>query len=251
MRRPALALIIVLAASTVFARGNLKDLTVHLQFIPQEGVHTSTAELTPEVLEQPITVTVADARKLPDLHVIGRGTGGDDKVFPIHADDEVRTFVQQTVDGIGKEWSIKQQDGAARVLTVQITTFAVDESNKALGSLYAADVQLAFTLTDARGRKLASGTGSGSTHRYGRAHSPENINEVLSDALKEAYANVLGDHALQVAWASGKAAPGASVQTQPAESVEERLRKLDDLLKKGAITKEEHQRRRAEILKEI
>ena len=83
-----------------------------------------------------------------------------------------------------------------------------------------------------------------------RGHSPENINEVLSDALKEAYANVLGDQTLQTAWVSGKAA-GTSGASRTVESPEERLRKLDDLLKKGLITKEEYQQKRADILKEM
>jgi hypothetical protein len=73
------------------------------------------------------------------------------------------------------------------------------------------------------------------------------MNEVLSDALKEAYSNVLSDQPLQSAWVTGKPA-GKAV---PAESAEERLRKLDDLLKKGLITKDEYQTKRAEILKDM
>jgi len=57
----------------------------------------------------------------------------------------------------------------------------------------------------------------------------------LSDALKEAYSNVLGDQTLQAAWISGK--PGAA-SSKEVETPEERLRKLDDLLKKGLITKD-------------
>ena len=125
--------------------------------------------------------------------------------------------------------------------------FDVDESNKALGSIYATEVRLGFVVKDAGGKTLAEGTGMGTAHRYGHAHSPENINEVLSDALKEAYANVLADPGLQRAWISGVST--ASTSARPAESAEERLRKLDDLLKKGLITKTEYDAKRAEILK--
>jgi len=251
MRRLLIAVVIASLALPAFARGNLKELTVQLKYVPQEGVHTSSADMPPGMLDQTVAVKVEDARKLPDLTVIGHGTGGDDKSFPIHADREVRGFVQETLAGIGNEWSLKQEGTPVRKLNIQIAGFDIDESNKALGSLYSADAKLAFTLTDAQGRVLASGVGSGSTHRYGRAHSPDNINEVLSDALKEAYANVLADQALQTAWVSGKSSGSARATAAPAESVEERLRKLDDLLKKGLITKEEYQKRRAEILKEI
>lgn len=246
MRR-FVALLLFVCAPLASARGNLKELTVPLKFAPQEGVHSSTADLSPALLDQSVEIRVEDARKLTDLLVIGSGTGGDDKQFPIRADREVRAFLQETLVQVATEWSLKQAKPAARVLTIQITGFDVDESNKAVGSMYSTDVKLAFSLADASGRVLATGVGSGSTHRYGRAHSPDNINEVLSDALKEAFANVLSDQTLQTAWASGKAAQGAA----PAESVEDRLRKLDDLLKKGLITKEEYQKKRAEILKDV
>jgi len=250
LRRLTLLLLVVLATPAAFARGNLKELTVPLKFVPQEGVHASTADLPPALLDLTVELRVEDARKLPDLLVIGKGTGGDDKPFPIHADRDVRAFIQDTLVTVGKEWSLKLEGSPARKLTLQIAVFSIDESNKALGSMYSADAKLAFTLTDAQGRALASGVGAGSTHRYGRAHSPDNINEVLSDALKEAYANVLGDQTLQTAWVSGKAA-GTSGASRTVESPEERLRKLDDLLKKGLITKEEYQQKRADILKEM
>jgi hypothetical protein len=198
-----------------------------------------------------VDVHVEDARKLQDLLVIGTGTGGDDKAFPIRADREVRAYVREVLAGIGKSWALKLEGPPARNLTIRITVFSVDESNKALGSMYSADANLAFSLADAQGRVLSSGVGSGSTHRYGRAHSPDNINEVLSDALKEAYAAVLGDPGLQSAWVSGKPTGSATQAAPPRETVEERLKKLEDLYKKGLITKEEYQKRREEILKDI
>ena len=93
---------------------------------------------------------------------------------------------------------------ADRVLVVSVTRFYIDESNKALGSIYTSEVKLSYTLKTGGGKTLAEGVGTGSTHRYGRAHSEENINEVLSDALKEAFASVLNDSGVQSAWASGK-----------------------------------------------
>jgi hypothetical protein len=49
--------------------------------------------------------------------------------------------------------------------------------------------------------------------------------------LKEAYANVFANPVLQKAWISGTGSGGAT--SHAAESAEERLRRLDDLLKKG------------------
>jgi uncharacterized lipoprotein YajG len=249
---PRLAVTLIAASIAVgaFARGNLKELTVPLKYIPQEGVHQTSADLSPALLEQSVEIRVEDARKLDDALVIGQGTGGDDKSFPIHADHDVIAFIQEMVTGISKDWTLKQERPAARTLILQVTRFYVDESNKALGSIYGTEVKFAFTLKDARGKTLAQGNGTGTAHRYGHAHSPENINEVLSDSLKEAYANVLADPELQKAWASG-APSAAGTTTHAAESAEERLRKLDDLLKKGLITKAEYDKKRAEILKDM
>ena len=247
--RLAVTLAVLFIATLAFARGNLKELTVPLKYVPQEGVHSTSADLTPALLAQAVEVRVEDARKLADPLTIGQGTGGDDKVFPIHADHDVIAFIQEMVTGVGKEWSLKQEHPAGRTLILQVTRFYVDEANKALGSMYGTEVKFAFILKDAHGKPLAEGMGTGSAHRYGHAHSPENINEVLSDALKEAYANVLADPGLQKAWISGAAT--ASTTAHAAESAEERLRKLDDLLKKGLITKAEYDKKRAEILKDM
>lgn len=250
--RGALLCVVFTSATTLgYARGNLKELTVPLKFIPQEGVHESSADLSPAQLNQSVEIRVEDARKLDDPLLIGQGTGGDDKHFPVHADHDVIAFVQEASTGIGKEWSLKQEKPAARTLVLQLARFNIDESNKALGSIYAGDVKFAYVLKDARGRTLAEGTGSGTAHRYGHAHSPDNINEVLSDALKEAYANVLADKPLQAAWVSGKATTSSPAAAGTGESAEDRLRKLDDLLKETLITKAEYDKKRADILKDL
>jgi uncharacterized lipoprotein YajG len=249
-RRLGITLIAASIATAVFGRGNLKELTVPLKYIPQEGVHQTSADLSPALLEKSVEIRVEDARKLDDALLIGQGTGGDDKTFPIHADHDVIAFIQEMVTGISKDWTLKQEHPASRKLLLQVTRFYVDESNKALGSIYGTEVKFAFTLKDARGQTLAQGTGTGTAHRYGHAHSPENINEVLSDSLKEAYANVLANPELQKAWASGTAS-GGTIAAHAAESTEERLRKLDDLLKKGLITKAEYDKKRADILKDM
>jgi hypothetical protein len=248
IRRIGISLIVASIASLAFARGNLKELTVPLKYVPSDATSPG---LPPALLSQSVEIRVEDARKLDDALLIGHGTGGDDKRFPIHADHDVVAFIQEMVTSISKEWTLKQEHPAARTLILQVTRLDVDESNKALGSVYSTEVKFAFTLKDAHGKTLAEGTGTGTAHRYGHAHSPENINEVLSDALKEAYANVLADADLQKAWISAVSSSFAPATARPAESAEERLRKLDDLLKKGLITKAEYDKKRAEILKDM
>jgi hypothetical protein len=177
-------------------------MTVELQFTPQEGVTSNNVDLPTELLTRPISIRVEDARKLPEPLLIGHGTGGNDRVFPIRADRDVIAFVQETVDGIAGNWSIKQQKSADRILTLQLVRFDVDESNKAVGSVYTSDVRFAFTLKNAQGKTLAEGTASGGTHRYGKGHSGQNCNEVLSDALKESFAGVISNSQMLGAWAA-------------------------------------------------
>ncbi|HEX7832883.1 MAG TPA: SHOCT domain-containing protein [Thermoanaerobaculia bacterium] len=238
-------------AFTVSARDTRKELNVTLKFAPQEGVQSNSPDLAAGVTEKPIALLVEDARG-GDAAVIGQGTNDDDATFPIRATSDVVPFIHETLKDVATNWGVKIDDGADRVLTIRLARFTVDESNKALGSVYEAEARLAFVLSDKSGKKLAEGSGSGSATRYGRARSADNCNEVLSDSLKEAFATVLSDSRLQDAWTTGRASSASSSSTSaPAESVEERLRKLDELLKKGLITKEEYDKKRAEILKDI
>lgn len=252
VRRLAITIAISFIASFALARGNLKELTVPLKYLPQEGVHATSADLPPVMLGKSVEIRVEDARKLDDPLEIGHGTGGDDKRFPIHADHDVIAFIKEMITGVSKEWTLKQEHPATRTLILQVARFDIDESNKALGSIYGTEVKLAFILKDAHDNTLAEGMGTGTAHRYGKAHSPENVNEVLSDALKEAYANVLADPVLQKAWISGvSSSPAVASTARATESAEERLRKLDDLLKKSLITKAEYDKKRAEILTDM
>jgi hypothetical protein len=238
-------------ASAMLARDTRQELTVNLKFVPQEGVQSTSPDLLPAVLERSFELRVEDGRSAEAARSVGQGTNDDDKAFPIVAGSDVIGYVKDTLQQVATGWGLKTET-PERVLTLRVVRFFVDESNKALGSVYAAEVKLTYVLTDASGRKLAEGASSGSAHRYGRARSAENCSEVLSDALKEAFSDALSNTQLQTAWAAGKA--GTVSSTAPAasaDSVEERLRKLDDLLKKGLITKEEYAKKRAEILKDV
>ncbi|MDP9192738.1 MAG: SHOCT domain-containing protein [Acidobacteriota bacterium] len=244
----ALTLLIPLDAS---ARGN--DLTVNLKFVPQEGVHSESPDIPPSMLERSYELRVEDGRSAADAQRIGKGTDDDDDVFTITAGSDVIAYTRETLQGIGADWGLLSSDPKARILTVKVSRFFVEESNKALGSMYASEVKLSWILSGADGTKLAEGAGSGSAHRYGRARSADNCSEVLSDALKEAFTDVLASQSLQTAWTSGKAAAGSAAAAPPEDkgSVEDRLRKLDDLYKKGLITKEDYETRKAEILKDV
>jgi hypothetical protein len=231
-----------------------QDLTVNLKFVPQEGVQSESPDMPPSMLERGVQLRVEDGRGTQDAATIGQGTNDDDKAFSIKAGTDVVAYVKDTLTNVAEGWGLKTSE-AQRILTLRIARFFVEEGNKALGSVYSSEVKFSWILTDAGGKQLAEGAGSGSAHRYGRARSADNCSEVLSDAMKEAFNEVLSTSSLQSAWTSGKAAAGTSASSSSSSeekpSVEERLRKLDDLLKKGLITKEEYNKKRAEILKDV
>ncbi|MEA2490441.1 MAG: hypothetical protein QOH21_2233 [Acidobacteriota bacterium] len=242
--------VVLLLSLNVFARDTRQELTVSLKFVPQEGVQSTSPDLLPAMLERSFELRVEDGRTAEAARSIGQGTNDDDKNFPIVAGSDVIAYVKDTLQQVATGWGLKSEPPPQRILTLRVLRFFVDESNKALGSVYAAEVKLTYVLTDGGGKKLAEGASSGSAHRYGRARSAENCSEVLSDALKEAFSDALSNTELQSVWGSGKAGSSGST-TAVAESAEDRLRKLDDLLKKGLITQAEYDKKRAEILKDM
>jgi len=249
VHRATVALALVFAF-TLSAKDARREMVVNLKFVPQESVQTTSPDLPQDLLDRGFELRLEDSRRLSDKAMIGEGTNDDDQTFPIRAGTDLIAYLNESLKGVSTAWALK--DGHDRVLTIAVSRFFVNESNKPLGSMYSAEVKLSYVLTSADGITLAKGIGSGEARRYGRSRSQDNCNEVLSDALKGAYAEVLGDTTLHTAWISGKPAAGsASSSAEPKETPEERLKKLEDLYKKGLITKEEYERKRAEILKAL
>ena len=246
---PGVVLAVVLAVGPVAAQTGL---TVPLKFSPQGSDGASAVALPPSLLEQPLGLRLSDDRALPDLLVLGAGTDDDDRPFPIRSSVDVPPFVEQVVGQLADAHRIRRDSSASRQLQLRLTRFQVDESNKAVGSTYTAQVHFAYVMSDSKGAALVEGAAVGTANRYGRARSGANCAEVLSDALRDAFAKVLADGSLQAAWRTGTAAPSAAGKGEPAPakgSIEQRLLELNDLLKKGLITPEEYKVKRAEILK--
>src|SRR5689334_7848088 len=142
-------LLILFAALPLFAAS---ELSVDLKFVPQEGVHSSSPDLAPWVLDKSVRIVVEDGRGGDDALTIGKGTDDDDRAFPIRASAAVLPYLAATSRDVADQWGIKTSDKSERVLTLRFTRFFVEESNKALGSVYAAEVKLTFTL--AEGKKM-------------------------------------------------------------------------------------------------
>ena len=230
-------LVLLLAVSPLSAR-DLGPFNITLRYAPQESVGTSVPTLTMGISDVPLRLSIGDARTITDPAVIGDSTDDDDRVWPIRATSDLVGWANEVLLKNAGEWGIRVSDSAPLQLKGSLLRFKVNESNKPVGSVYNADVQVGFRLLDAKGQTLWEGNAPGDATRYGKSRNEDNVNEVLSDALKEAYATALGDPALQNAWL-GKSGPVATPSAAPAApgvAPDELLAELVKLKKQGFDT---------------
>jgi hypothetical protein len=226
-------LLLVLAVSPLSAK-ELGPFNITLRYSPQESVGTSVPTLMMGISDVPLRLSIGDARTITDPAVIGDSTDDDDRVWPIRAASDLMAWANEVLLKNAGEWGIRVSDSAPLQLKGTLLRFMVNESNKAVGSVYNADIRVGFRLLDAQGQTLWEGNASGDATRYGKSRVEENVNEVLSDAIKEAYATALGDPALQNAWL-GKSGPVASTSAPAAADMtpDELLAELVKLKKQG------------------
>jgi uncharacterized lipoprotein YajG len=240
-RTPGLLAALALLAALPAAARDSGPMTMALQYTPQESVGTSSAVLAPGIADRPVRLSIEDGRAGNDPTVIGEISDHDDQVFPVHASNSVAGWANEVLQKNVADWGVKVSPNAPLSLTGKLTQFRLAASTKALGSTYNAEIQVNFILKDAQSRTLWEGAAAGDATRYGHSYSAENANEVLSDALKEAYADAFNNPGLQSAWTSGKgrassAAASAPVTTEPAVTPSELLTDLVKLKKQGFTT---------------
>lgn len=202
MRGPKpLALVLTLALfvpATAEAKKN--DPNIPLSYTPTTSVAEASAVPTSAMRDVAAAIVVEDDRAV-DEAVIGTRTNDDDQRIELLATGDVSEFVQSALIRQAREWTFKTAEGdeADVVLAVRLTQFAVEETNQAVGATYEARVTLDLALRRG-GEEKWSEVVSGDATRYGKKFSAENANEVLSDALAEAFALALNHSGLRKAW---------------------------------------------------
>jgi hypothetical protein len=216
--------------------------TVALKYVPQESVGSTSVMLAPGLGDRPVVLSLADGRPGADPAVIGENAN-DDQMTPMRASNDPLAWANEVLRKTATDWGVRTADKAPLSLAGKLVRLRVLESRKAVGSTYTAEVQVSFALKDARGGTLWEGVVAGDATRYGRKLSDENVNEVLSDATKQAYANLFNTSALQDAWAGkGKAvattAASASAPAPAASAIApaDLLAELVKLKKQGFST---------------
>jgi len=233
-RKEVFLALLLVAGMPLAVRG--QGMQVTLRYSPQESTHATTPDLAAALLTSPVEVVFEDGRPAAEKDVVGEIVD-DDKTSRITATD-VAGFARKVLADNVAGWGIKTTPGAERVVTVKLLRFFVTENPKAIGAMFGSEVRVLVSCAE-RKKALWEGTATGSTHRYGKRNE-ENVNEVLSDALKEAYANALSDPGLAQALAGhgqGTAA-GSSGGAKATEGIppSQLLTELLDLKKQGFTT---------------
>lgn len=194
------ATLVALPPTALAARRN--DPNIQLDFRPQQTVAAAEAVIYGAMLEKPARLRLEDGRTAEDKSLIGTRTNDDDRVFKLKAvgEDAVMEHVKDVLTESAASWGVQIAAGAPRELEVRLLVFRIVETNQVVGATYKAQVRLAYSISRPGGEPRMSGTAEGDATRYGRKFSDANINEVQSDALLEAIANMLSDPALQNAW---------------------------------------------------
>lgn len=218
----------------------------------------------PGAQERSVALVVQDGRGAEAGSVIGQAVNDGVVVYPIFATGDVTQYVEEITRNVLGSWGLRIGEPTHGTLTVRYTKFNVAHNNRAVGATYVGSAAIQYTLVNRLGKELAHGSFSGSVDHYGRGRSVEGCNEALSESLADALARMLNDPGFRKVWSTSPAIADAAPAPKPAKaappprkadlstrSIEGRLRKLDDLLKSGAITQDEYDKRRTAILNEI
>ena len=176
------------------------DAKIELLYVPQQVIGGASADLPDAIRNTPVDITLQDVRKLSEATSIGVRTTDDNQKIPLHASAAIEPFVENILINDAREWGATVSVDAPWRLDVELLKFEVTETNQAVGAMYLAETQARLTLREPTGRAVWSATTAGDATRYGRKYSNRNINEVLSDAVREAFASALDEPTLHSIW---------------------------------------------------
>lgn len=213
----AAAAALVLAAPLALAGD---DLIIALKFVPTTKPGQVRADLRDGIPNKTVALAIDDVRAVKTKDIVGEGTGAGDDTFRIRSAGYMPTFMSKTIKDRFSTWGVQFDDASNLVLVVKITRYYVHETHAFLNSTFTAEVQLPWSLVDRAGHVFAEGTAMGTGKTKGRWRNPVNCEEVLSDALHQAAATILGDAKLQEAWLAANPSPApAGAATAQAAAV--------------------------------
>lgn len=191
--RAAIVVALALAVSPATAKKN--NLNIDLAYTPTEEVAATEVDVSRQLSDIELALAVNDDRNVDSVEELGIRTDGDDREHQLLATSDVIEFVTGALVEQAEDWDLQLTEGeAALALAITVERLEILETNQAVGATYEAWVELDVTLRDGAGNELWTGGVAGDATRYGRKFSNDNINEVLSDALSEAFGAVVDDN---------------------------------------------------------
>jgi hypothetical protein len=202
LARAALAAAVLLVPVPALAKKNVT--AVDLLFSASD-FESGRPTLAGPLLEHAVDLRVVEGRTPAQAATLGSRSDGGGGVFELTTTSDVAAFAETALHEAARVWGLPVRVGAGARLQGKILEFRVAETNRAMGALFEATVRMGFELLDARGGIAWSGTTGATATRRGRKFSSANCNEVLSDAVVEAFAALLASPQLQAAWPGGDA----------------------------------------------
>jgi len=196
---------VFLAAGAIYAAS---DLVIPMKFVPTTKPGDVAAALRDGLSSRAVALSIVDERSVKTRDLVGEGTSDSDELFKIRTAGHFPSFMKASLEGRMNAWGVLFRADSNLILEIHVARYFVREKNEVVGSTFNAEVQLPFTLRDRAGTVFSEGTAMGTAKRYGRKRSGENCNEVLSDALEQAAANVVNTASLQDAWLAASPQPG-------------------------------------------
>lgn len=211
------------------AAGRDRELKLELRFVPQDTIGAPSATLQSGIADYPVDIVLVEGRTIVDKSLVGQGQGDNDQAIPVRSTDDVIQFLKRVLIQTAGKWGVRVEEAADLVLEVRLTQLFANESDKAFGSTYNSNAAVAYVLKTRSGSQLYAGSTTGGTNRYGKSRNRQNLNEVLSDAIKEAFTHMFDDSALQDAWLGRNHAPAKESRVESSSttiSLEELLAEL-------------------------
>lgn len=193
---------LILAATTAVA-GTSGDLVVDLRHeaeAARDDAEGPSPALSIEHIRAGLALTVTDGREVADAEALGQRTTARGETFAIRAAGEPLDALAAALPALARTWGIGVLPDATYRLEVRVARLELNEDAGPDSARYAATVQLDAGLR--RGVTLvATASAVRDARRDGRARSAAEGSAALDEALVAAFAALLEDPLIQLAWA--------------------------------------------------
>ena len=205
---------------------------VVITFRPTTALAAAELQTWRPIRTVPVNLLVEDGLTDENRALIGQRKWPVGRPYKLQPTSDLKAVLGPGLVKHASTWGLLIEPDAPSTLRITLTSANVYERVRFFGmSSYYGDASLSLSLVDARGTELWTGETSKETYRFGRDESDENTSEVISDAVVQGLAELLGDPHLQAAWVDSAVKPVD--EPAPAQRPEAVLAQLIELMEAG------------------